>query len=96
MLPRKSTAMARHRASLESAAFQVGVIVAVERNRQRLTQTDLATRVGVDQIDISNIENGQRADISDARIDAVFKALGPPNGTAHANYVKWWRDNSTL
>jgi predicted XRE-type DNA-binding protein len=96
ILPRKSTALARARQSIESVAFQVGVIVSIQRNRWRLTQDELAQALGVDQIDISNIENGRPAAISDARIDALFNQLDLKDGRVHANFVKWWRDNSTL
>jgi hypothetical protein len=37
-----------------------------------------------------------RANIADTRIDALFKRLDLTDGRVHANFVKWWRDNSTL
>jgi DNA-binding XRE family transcriptional regulator len=96
ILPRKDTALARARQSLESVAFQIGVIVAIQRNRWEMTQSELATQVGVEQINVSNIENGRAAGISDAQIDAIFDEIDLPSDSAHANFVKWWRDNSTL
>ena len=98
MLPRKQTALARSKGTLESAAFQVGTIVAVERNRQRRTQGELALKVGLNQIDISAIENGQPppASTSDATIDKLFRELGLSPKSLHANYLKWWRDNSSV
>jgi DNA-binding XRE family transcriptional regulator len=98
MLPRKQTALARSKGTLESAAFQVGTIVAVERNRQRRTQGDLAAKVGLNQVDVSAIENGQPppSSVSDATIDMLFRELGLPAKSVHANYLKWWRDNSTV
>jgi DNA-binding XRE family transcriptional regulator len=98
MLPRKATAQARIRGSLESVAFQIGTMLAVERNRNRWTQGELAARVGLNQIDISSIENGQPppASTPDSTIGKLFKTLGFPTKGVHANYVKWWRDNSTL
>ena len=97
MLPRKRTALARSRGTLEAAAFQIGTIVAVERNRNRLTQGELATKVGLNQIDISSIENGEPppSGTSNATIEKLFRTLGLPHKEAHANYLKWWRDNST-
>ncbi len=98
VLPRKQTALARSRSSLESVAFQIGVIVAVERNRNGLTQEDLADKVDLRQIDISAIENGQPppSTASNKSIDKVFRLLGLGSKSAQANFVKWWRDNSTL
>jgi transcriptional regulator with XRE-family HTH domain len=96
ILPRKSTALARSKGNLEAVAFQIGVIVAVERNRKRLTQTQLATTVGIDQVDVSALENGQPAAITDAQTKALFKALGLDPDGVHCHYVMWWRKNSTL
>lgn len=96
MLPRKGTALARAKGSLESVAFQIGTIVAVERNRKRLTQWDLAAEIGIDQIDISRIENGQPAGISDAKIDKLFTRLALPKDGVHCHFIKWWQKNSTL
>lgn len=95
ILPRKSTALARSKGSIESVAFQIGVLVAVERNRQRLTQTELASSVGIGQTDVSDIENGKPGNkVTNAQVDALFAALGLEAGGLHANYVKWWRDNA--
>jgi|tagenome__1003787_1003787.scaffolds.fasta_scaffold20684483_3 hypothetical protein len=96
ILPRKDTALARARQGLESTAFQIGVIVAIQRNRWVLTQDELADEVGIDQIDVSHIENGRRARVTDAEIDALFDRIDLPSNGVHANFVKWWRDNSTL
>ncbi len=96
MLPRKATGLRRSRESLEGVAFQIGVLLAIERNRSRVKQWDLAQEVGMDQIDISRLENGQPAGVTDAAVDALFGRLGLADGEVHANFVKWWRDNSTL
>jgi transcriptional regulator with XRE-family HTH domain len=96
MLPRKSTALARSRGALESVAFQIGTIVAVERNRKRMTQQELSEAVGIRQIDVSSIENGDRVPktVTDARIDKLFRVVELPKKGLHANFVKWWRDNA--
>lgn len=98
ILPRKDTALLRARQSLESVAFQIGVIVAIQRNRWQLTQTDLGQQVGLSQIQISRIENGQPVGtgVTNKKIEALFEYIELPEDGAHANYVKWWRDNSTL
>ena len=95
-LPRKDTGLLRSRQGLESVAFQIGVLVAIQRNRSRLTQYELAQEIGVDQTDVSNVENGRPAPMSNAKVDALFSRLDLPANAAHANYLKWWRDNSTL
>jgi len=98
ILPRKDTALLRARQSLESVAFQIGVIVAIQRNRWQLTQYELADAVGLAQIDVSNIENGRPlgSAVTNKKIDALFDQIDLPADGAHANYVKWWRDNCTL
>jgi DNA-binding XRE family transcriptional regulator len=74
------------------------VIVAVQRNRWQLTQYDLGNAVGLSQIDVSNVENGRpsASSVTDKKIDDLFEHVELPRDGAHANYVKWWRDNSTL
>jgi ribosome-binding protein aMBF1 (putative translation factor) len=95
-LPRKRTALARSRGALESIAFQIGTLVAVERNRSRLTQQELADRVDIRQIDISTLENGERLPrtVTNKHIDKLFRAVDLPSRRLHANFVKWWRDNA--
>jgi ribosome-binding protein aMBF1 (putative translation factor) len=96
ILPRKATALARSRESLKSVAFQIGTLVAVERNRWRMTQQDLADKVGIRQIDVSTLENGERLPktVKDQHIDKLFGELDLPRKGLHANFVKWWRDNA--
>lgn len=96
MLPRKSTALARSREALKSVAFQIGTLVAVERNRRRMTQQELADKVGIRQIDVSSLENGERlpGTVKDQHIAKLFSALELPRKGLHANFVKWWRDNA--
>lgn len=98
ILPRKDTALLRARQSLESVAFQIGVIVAIQRNRWQLTQTDLGQQVGLTHNQVSRVENGYPigSGVANKKIDALFEYLELPADGAHANYVKWWRDNSTL
>ena len=98
MLPRKSTALLRSRGALQSVAFQIGTLVAVERNRKGMTQQELADAVGIRQIDVSRIENGEGVAkiVKDARIDKLFSKVDLPKKSARlqANFVKWWRDNA--
>lgn len=76
-------------------AFQIGMLVAIERNRRNLTQEELAAAVGMDQVGISYIENGQPVSkpCPDNKIDALFSKLSLKAGGVQANFVKWWRDN---
>jgi ribosome-binding protein aMBF1 (putative translation factor) len=96
MLPRKSTALARSRGALKSVAFQIGTIVAVERNRKRMTQQELADAVKIRQVDVSSIENGEPVSksVQDQQIDRLFSKVDLPRKSLHANFVKWWRDNA--
>ncbi len=94
MLPRKATGLARSRDSLRAVAFQIGTLLAIQRNRGRMTQDFLGKVVGIDQIDISRVENGQPLAVTDAKIDALFGRLGLSGGEMQANFVKWWRDNA--
>jgi transcriptional regulator with XRE-family HTH domain len=88
--------MARSRGALRSVAFQIGTLVAVERNRHRMTQQDLADRVGIRQIDVSSLENGESLPrtVNDQKVDKLFRALDLPPRGLHANFLKWWRDNA--
>ena len=70
--------------------------MAVERNRHGLTQQDLAERVGIRQIDVSSLENGERLPrtVKDQQVDRLFRAVDLPGRGLHANFVKWWQDNA--
>jgi transcriptional regulator with XRE-family HTH domain len=89
-LPRKNTALMRSRQSVESAAYQIGVMLCFQRVRWNLTQDELAAELGVDQIQVSNVENGSPSGLTDAKIDALFKRLDLADATGHAAFLKWW------
>jgi len=86
----------RSRQSLEGVAHQIGVMVAIERNRRRLTQNELARAVGINQVDVSALENGERlpASVTDQRIRNLFRKLNLPQAGLQAKFVQWWRDNA--
>ena len=92
-LPRKSTALMRSRQSLESAAYQIGVMLCFQRVRWGLTQDELAAELGVEQIQISNIENGARSGLGDDDIDALFTRLDLGDAAGHASFLKWWGEH---
>ena len=63
-LPRKDTALRRSREALEGVAYQIGVLLAIQRNRYGLTQWDLAGEISLKhqqagQLAISNAEKRQ-------------------------------------
>lgn len=95
-LPRKDTSLKRTRETLEGAAHQIGVLLAIERNRWRLTQEELAEELGVGQIAISHMENGRPAAIPDDAFEAVFERFELTGSGVHANFLKWWRDHATV
>ena|SRR5437660_70392 len=90
-LPRKATGVARSNDLLRAALFQIGTLVAIERHRKDWTQEELAAQVGLTQVDVSRIENGEApaGGVTDAKIGALFTLLGLPQ--RQANFVKWWR-----
>lgn len=92
-LPRKGTATKRSREAIEGVAFQIGVMVAIERNRWKVNQYELSQKIGTDQISISNIENGKPTGATDRQIDALFNALDLKDAKVQASFLKWWRDN---
>src|SRR5215211_5351066 len=58
-LPRKDTAISRSKEALYSAAWQIGIVVAIQRVRSDLIQDELAVKLGADQVHISQIETGK-------------------------------------
>jgi Helix-turn-helix domain len=92
--PRKANVIKHSKELLGAAAFQIGVLVAVERNRCGLRQSDLGQAVGIDQVAISQIENGISArGVADGRISALFKRLGLEPRGQQADFIRWWRDH---
>jgi len=95
-LPRKDTTLRHFRETLEGAAYQIGVLLAIQRHRAGLTQWELAQSVGgMEQIDISRIENGHGTAVDDQAIDRLFDRVDLPCGTGYADFVKWWRENES-
>lgn len=93
-LPRKATFLKRVNESLAGVAYQIGVLLAIQRNRCDITQWELAEELGIAQEDVSALENGEHVPLTNAQIDRLFSRLELPNAKAHANFVKWWRDNA--
>lgn len=60
ILPGKEKTAGQARWSLLSSAFQVGVLIAIQRNRKGMRQEDLARAIGRKQTEISALERGAR------------------------------------
>lgn len=100
-LPRRDIALRRSREALEGVAYQVGVLLSIQRNRQDLTQWELAGVIELKdqkdgQLAISAAENGRGCWLDDSSIERLFERLDLEADGAHANFVKWWRENATL
>ena len=78
---------------MQGVAYQIGVLMAVQRNRLDWTQQELGDVLGIDQVGISRVENGLPIQITDAKISTLFRKLRLDPDGLHANYVMWWRDN---
>lgn len=91
-LPRKNATSRRTREALENAAFQIGLVIAIERNRKSLNQTELAGLVGggADQNHVSRIERGIPSGLSPAKVDKLFAVLEMGDFDLQRDFLKWW------
>jgi DNA-binding XRE family transcriptional regulator len=92
-LPKKDTALRHSRQALKGVAYQIGALLAIQRNRHDLTQWDLAEELGIDRLAISRAENGEPCGLTNPQIAALFERLDLDGEAAHANFVKWWQKN---
>lgn len=92
-LPRKDTLRRRSREQLGGAAYLIGVLIAVQRNRLGLSQQDLANEIGIGQSELSDVENGGAARFTRAKINALFKRLDMADFDGQAAFVEWWAAN---
>lgn len=93
-LPRKNIALSQAKKSLDSAAYQIGVILAIQRHRAGLTEEEIAEALGTDNNAISELENGGNGKLTDGQVDRLFSRLDLDRAGVHANFVKWWRKNA--
>jgi ribosome-binding protein aMBF1 (putative translation factor) len=93
ILPRKDRTAAQARSAIENAAYQVGVLIAIQRNRWDLRQEDLADEVGCGQGDISAIERGQppAKPLSAKQLARLFKALDLGDERELREFLMWWQ-----
>ena len=94
-LPRKSTTAKNTRETVENAAIQIGIVVALERNRKSLNQLGLANEVagGARQSSISRIERGLPARMTSQQIDKLFRTLDMNTAAFRTQraFLKWWQ-----
>ena len=69
------------------------MVIAIERNRFRWNQTQLAERIGggADQSSITRIENGKSAKLTSAQITKLFKVLEMQGFRLQREFLKWWQ-----
>jgi hypothetical protein len=92
-LPRKNQTSAGTRDALVNAAFQIGLVLAIERNRQGWNQSQLATQVGggADQGHITRIERGIPSGLSGPQINKLFRLLEMDTSfDLQRDFLKWW------
>jgi hypothetical protein len=95
-LPRKTATNRKTRGALENVAFEIGIVIAIERNRFRWNQTELADQIGggADQNDISRVERGLSGGFSSAQINKLFKMLEMQSFKLQREFLKWWQQNA--
>jgi DNA-binding XRE family transcriptional regulator len=93
ILPRKDKTAAQARSSLENSAFQVGVLLAVQRNRWNKRQEDLAAEVGCPQTAISALERGSwpTRPLSERQLKHLFKAVDLEGESHLREFIAWWQ-----
>jgi hypothetical protein len=92
-LPRKTGTNKKTREAIENVAFEIGIVIAIERNRFRLNQTELAEQVGggADQNDISRVERGKPSSLSPAQVNRLFNVLEMTDFKLQRRFLKWWQ-----
>jgi hypothetical protein len=92
-LPRKDQTNARTRSAIADVAFQIGLVLAIERNRLGLNQSELAGLIGggTEQRHVSRLERGIPAGLSSAQVTRLFKALAMTQFRRQPEFLKWWQ-----
>jgi transcriptional regulator with XRE-family HTH domain len=92
-LPRHSTTNKRTREAIGNAAFEVGLVIAIERNRKHWNQQELAHKVGggATYNDISRIERGSGVGFTKGQIDKLFAVLGLDEFDTQREFLEWWQ-----
>jgi transcriptional regulator with XRE-family HTH domain len=91
-LPRRSTTNKRTREAIENAAFEIGLVIAIQRNRKHWNQKELAEEIGrATHNDISRIERGAGVKFTDRQIDRLFEILELDEFEMQREFLKWWQ-----
>jgi transcriptional regulator with XRE-family HTH domain len=93
ILPRKDSTAANARAALSNTAYQVGVLLAIQRNRVGLRQEDLADQIGRTQSDISALERGEGPGrpLSEVEVKKLFRILELDGQSELREFLSWWQ-----
>jgi ribosome-binding protein aMBF1 (putative translation factor) len=93
ILPRRAQTASQARSALENSAYQVGVLLAIQRNRKRLRQEDLAAEIKRTSSDISTLERGRRLarPLTDAQVKRLFSILDLGDQIQLKEFFKWWQ-----
>jgi transcriptional regulator with XRE-family HTH domain len=92
-LPRRSTTNKRTREAIENAAFEIGLVIAIQRNRRHLNQQELADEIGgkATHNDISRIERGAGVGLTGSQVDNLFAVLDLDEFEMQREFLKWWQ-----
>jgi transcriptional regulator with XRE-family HTH domain len=92
-LPRRSTTNRRTREAIENAAFEIRLVIAIQRNRKHWNQSELADEVGGNAThnDISRIERGAGVGLTKRQIDRLFDLLDLGQFEMQREFLKWWQ-----
>lgn len=93
ILPRKDRTASEARSALGNCAFQIGVLLSIQRNRWGLRQEDLAAEIGRKQGDISALERGARPSrpLSEEQLKKLFKILDLTGEKQLREFLAWWQ-----
>jgi ribosome-binding protein aMBF1 (putative translation factor) len=93
ILPRKDSTAANARAALSNTAYQVGVLLAIQRNRVGLRQEDLADQIGRTQSDISALERGEGLGrpLTEGEMKKLFRILELSAQGQLREFLSWWQ-----
>lgn len=93
ILPGRAKTAAQARSSLSNSAFQVGVLIAIQRNRKGMRQEDLAKAIGRKQPDISVLERGGRLTnpLTEKQLKTLFEVLDLKKERRLREFLGWWQ-----
>ena len=92
-LPQRARTARQAKSALANTAFQVGILLAIQRNRSGKLQGDLAAELRCAQPDISRIERGQPPSkpLSELQLKRLFETLDLAGEDRLRAFLKWWQ-----